>query len=453
MKYNYGIAMLQYKQKFEEIFSRDSLTREIAEKFFPLMILRPGEARQLFLCAKEIPDGGVYLQIGSWWGGSLICVYEAAKLMGRTIHLIVIEPRIKQEFLKNTRSISNLRLIKTSSDFAVDEIEDDSIDLAFFDLAFLDGNDNYKQMTRDILNYWPKIKVGGILLGHDYVEGKKQSRIKQAADEMFETELIKPERSNRIFQVKKIRGQRQRKLQIPIERFLEKEAKLKCDIIMPTYNRKILLRRAIRSVLNQISPSWELWICDDGSDFDSKKIVDEFQDERIHFIQGPKLTAEERLNHSSSIPRNTLLTASSNEIIVYLDDDNYLWPRAIKGALRYFAQHPDRDIVYGKLTYSDKQIERSRVPKEKRECRAFKQGRLDTGQVIHRRKCLDWTFKRWNAYWPPGAKVCGDFHFHHQLRLKYKFYLLDIFFANKYVHPYGHLKLIYRGKRGTSRRE
>jgi len=446
MKYNFGIAMLQYKQKFEEIFSRDGLTRKIAEKFFPLMVLRPGEARQLFLHAKEIPDGGVYLEIGSWWGGSLICVHEATKLMGKTINLIAIEPRVKQELLRNTKSIPNLRLIKMESDYAADEIKDDSVDL-----AFLDGDHNYKQVARDILNYWSKIKMDGMLLGHDYTEKDKRFGVKKAADEMFKMELVKPEGSNRIFQVKKIQGQR--KLQIPIERFLEKETKLKCDIIMPTYNRKIFLRRAIRSVLNQTSPSWELWICDDGSDFDSKKIVDEFRDKRIHFIQGPKLTAKERLDHSSSIPRNTLLTASSNEIIIYLDDDNYLWPRAVKGALRYFAQHPDRDIVYGKLTYSDKQIEKSRVPKERREFRAFKQGRLDTGQVIHRRKCLDWTFKRWNAYWPPGAKVCGDFHFHHQLRLKYKFYPLDIFFANKYVHRYMHLKLAYRKKRGEKRRE
>jgi len=445
VRYNYGIAMLQYKKTFKEAFSREGLTQKVAERFFPLMVLRSEEAFELFCRAKKIPMGGTYLEIGSWWGGSLICVNEAAKLTGQTVNLIAIESNIKPELLMNMKSIPNLRLIRMESDYAANKIEDDSIDL-----MFLDGNHDYKQAARDILNYWPKLKIGGILLGHDYTKNPRFN-VKQAADELFDERLIKPEGSSRIFRVVKTKDQQ--KLRTPLDKFLEAEQKLKCDIIMPTYNRPNFIKRAIKSVLSQTSPNWELWVFDDGSDYDIKSLVERFNDKRIHFIQGPKLTEKERENHSSSIGRNALLTASDDEIIVYLDDDNYLWPGAIKAAIRYFAQHPDRDVVYGKLTYSDRQIEKSRVPKEKREFRMFKQGRLDTGQVIHRRKCLDWTFKRWNAYWPPGAKVCGDFHFHHQLKLKYKLYPLEVYFANKYVHGRMHLKLSYRGKRGAKRRE
>lgn len=441
MKYNYKIAMEKYKREYAKIFSRDGLTEKIAMKFFPLMILRPVEVHQLFCYAKKIPKGGTYLEIGSWFGASLICVNEAAKLMGKSISLISIESKIQPELLQNTKSFSNFRLIKGLSDLVIDKLEDNSVDL-----IFLDSARSYEPVGRDILNSWPKIKIGGILLGHDYVKDSRFD-VKRAADKIFGEVLIKPERPSRIFRIEKTREREQ--LSIPLSHFKEKE--LRCDIITPTYNRPNFLKRAIRSVLNQTSPFWELWIYDDGSDYDVEAIIKKFDDSRIHFIKGPKLVEKERNNHSSSIPRNALLTQSNNEIIIYLDDDNYLWPDGIATILEYFKKHSNRDVIYCKLTYSNAQTDK--LPKEKRLFRMFKHGHLDTGQIVHRRKCLDWTFKRWNAYWPPGAKVCNDFHFFTQLKLKYRFYPLDDFVMNKYEHQFMHQKLAHQGKRGSRRRE
>jgi hypothetical protein len=40
---------------------------------------------------------------------------------------------------------------------------DDSLDF-----AFIDGNHLYKHVRADIYAWWPKIKSGGLLTGHDY---------------------------------------------------------------------------------------------------------------------------------------------------------------------------------------------------------------------------------------------------------------------------------------------
>lgn len=39
----------------------------------------------------------------------------------------------------------------------------------YFDFVFLDGNHSYDAVVADIAAWWPKVKAGGILAGHDYV--------------------------------------------------------------------------------------------------------------------------------------------------------------------------------------------------------------------------------------------------------------------------------------------
>lgn len=37
-------------------------------------------------------------------------------------------------------------------------------------VAYLDGNHSFESVTADLRAYWPKIKAGGILAGHDFYE-------------------------------------------------------------------------------------------------------------------------------------------------------------------------------------------------------------------------------------------------------------------------------------------
>lgn len=227
---------------------------------------------------------------------------------------------------------------------------------------------------------------------------------------------------------------------------------MKLDIILPTYNRPNLLQRAISSVLKQTSPDWVLWIYDDGSDYDVHSVVEKYKDERIHFFAGPKLTQEERKNRGGGIVRNILLRKSKNKLVSYLDDDNYYWPEAIEGVIKHFKQHPERDIVFGKLTYSRPETES--MPREKRQVRFFSEPvidpfrRLDTSQVIHRRECLE------AGYWPEKTNqdLREDGFFFRQLAKYYVFYPVEIWVANFYVHKYSRLSL-QTARNYTTRRE
>jgi len=54
-------------------------------------------------------------------------------------------------------------LHQTASDEAIDEFQD-----GMFDFIFIDGIHTYEQVKKDIENYYPKIKEGGYIFGHDW---------------------------------------------------------------------------------------------------------------------------------------------------------------------------------------------------------------------------------------------------------------------------------------------
>ena len=51
------------------------------------------------------------------------------------------------------------------------------------DFVYIDGNHAYKYALQDIRNYWPKVKKGGVLCGHDYYNTTKAREVKKAVDE------------------------------------------------------------------------------------------------------------------------------------------------------------------------------------------------------------------------------------------------------------------------------
>lgn len=55
------------------------------------------------------------------------------------------------------------KILKLTSDDAVSEFEDNSLDF-----VFVDGLHTYEQTLQDCINYLPKVKPGGIIGGHDY---------------------------------------------------------------------------------------------------------------------------------------------------------------------------------------------------------------------------------------------------------------------------------------------
>ena len=91
----------------------------------------------------------------------------------------------------------------------------------------------------------------------------------------------------------------------------------KFSIVIPLYNKKKYIYRAINSVLNQTIKDFELIVVNDGSDDGSEKIIERFNDERIRLIS--------QENKGVSAARNTGIIRSKHEFIAFLDaDDEWL---------------------------------------------------------------------------------------------------------------------------------
>ncbi|MGB7842222.1 MAG: glycosyltransferase [Salinimicrobium sp.] len=94
------------------------------------------------------------------------------------------------------------------------------------------------------------------------------------------------------------------------------------SIIIPTFNRANSLPYAVKSVLEQTAPNWELVIVDDGSTDDTQKILKEYLGkERInyHFQE----------NSGVSIARNKGVELSRGDYVIFLDSDDHFYPDLI----------------------------------------------------------------------------------------------------------------------------
>jgi len=187
----------------EELFSSEGFTKSVAKTLrIPgkEALLRPWDAFHLFRLAKSIPDGGAYLEIGSAHGGSLRLAHIAAASVKTKIKLIAIDPFVpyraerrsikwtKEHFIKNIIDIRNIILINAPSEITYFLLKNNVIDL-----LFIDGPMSFKQTKSDIERYYPKVKPGGVMLGHGF--RKKYPGVVQAVKSVFQGHYIVPENS------------------------------------------------------------------------------------------------------------------------------------------------------------------------------------------------------------------------------------------------------------------
>lgn len=90
------------------------------------------------------------------------------------------------------------------------------------------------------------------------------------------------------------------------------------SIVLPTYNRKKTLEKAIYSVIAQTYEYWELIIVDDASTDGTENLVKRFicQDRRISYIRQEE-------NRGSNYCRNLGVKKAKGRYIAFLDSDNY----------------------------------------------------------------------------------------------------------------------------------
>ena len=141
------------------------LTRELLDRIHGIALLTELDIYHLFRFAREIPEGGTYLELGVYNGGAVVCAAEASRATERNITLIAVDMGFGSGFYDNTGGFP-VRAMEGKIDDRgiVSAIDDTSVDL-----IFNDADQRYDALCRDIAVYWDKLKPGAVLLGHDYL--------------------------------------------------------------------------------------------------------------------------------------------------------------------------------------------------------------------------------------------------------------------------------------------
>jgi len=86
-----------------------------------------------------------------------------------------------QKALGFAKSHGNITVIRDYSIKASEIFEDH-----YFDIVYIDAGHSYESCTADLNVWYPKIKPGGIISGHDYNENKSKGYgVLQAVDELI----------------------------------------------------------------------------------------------------------------------------------------------------------------------------------------------------------------------------------------------------------------------------
>lgn len=107
------------------------------------------------------------------------------------------------------------------------------------------------------------------------------------------------------------------------------------SVIIPVYNKERFIKNTLQSVLSQSFTDFEVIIVNDGSTDNSRKVIDEFSDDRIRIF--------EQKNSGASAARNFGITQVKSNYITFLDADDYWYPDCLmhfKSMIERFAGEP-----------------------------------------------------------------------------------------------------------------
>lgn len=164
------------------------------------VLLAAGDRFRLWYVARKmlhpLPIPKIFVDIGSWQGGSALLMYYAMKrTFGNNFLGYTIDPKPQGPMFYRFYRRMNDRVTHTGrfSHEAAAWLQGER-KVEHLDLVFVDGGHSYDCVKQDILDYYPMLRWNGIILFHDWVPhnenlGKPVSAgIRQACDALMEKE-------------------------------------------------------------------------------------------------------------------------------------------------------------------------------------------------------------------------------------------------------------------------
>jgi len=169
-----------------QVVIKDDPGKTWLKEKFPLVIMHfRDEMEWIKGQVDQMPSGGTFVEVGVALGGLTVLLWSHVyakdgqyvvvdhfegtpsdgESEGRT-HLAIGRVGAKGRFLVNmvrARISSNIRMVEADSVHAARVFDDGTLDI-----VYLDAGHTYDEVRADIQAWWPKVKPGEWLMGHDY---------------------------------------------------------------------------------------------------------------------------------------------------------------------------------------------------------------------------------------------------------------------------------------------
>ncbi len=112
-------------------------------------------------------------------------------------------------------------------------------------------------------------------------------------------------------------------------------------VVLPVYNRRRLVFRAIESVHAQTHRDFELVVVDDGS-------TDGLERELLLMVlERRSMRYMKHANRGLAATRNIGIHAALGRYVTFLDSDDEYLPKHLEERVRFMQDHPNVDFLYG----------------------------------------------------------------------------------------------------------
>lgn len=113
------------------------------------------------------------------------------------------------------------------------------------------------------------------------------------------------------------------------------------SVVITSYNRAYILKRALNSVMRQTTNDWECLIIDDGSSDNTYQIAKEYcdKDKRFRYLY--------HSNRKQSASKNAGLLAAGGVFVTFLDSDDEYEPEHLDIRRRALYQYSGIELLHG----------------------------------------------------------------------------------------------------------
>jgi len=188
----------------------------------------------------------------------------------------------------------------------------------------------------------------------------------------------------------------------------------KVSVFLPSYNKGEYVLDAMRSVFAQTMTDWELWILENSNDGKTNKIVEQWLGiendndirewasrpvQRVHYerLEGEETEKQRREKYMTAWLLNAYYPRANGEYVFYISDDDLIDPECFEVMAQELDSNPGYQVVYAglRMTVVTRPGQTGPFPSTgipALDARTFPgtvDQRVDGGQVMHRKSCLD----------------------------------------------------------------